>query len=115
MKCKYLQRLQNVAHDILTPDLPSPLQVCQAKTCAHASESEAQNSMTEGGRGQGGLFASAITIDKPNQHVVQRNSITVDDHGIVEARFTVLMPARGRKIQGRAATTLLTEVLVSGG
>ena len=53
MKCKYLQRLQNVAHDILTPDLPSPLQVCQAKRCAHASESEAQNSMTEGGRGQG--------------------------------------------------------------
>ena len=60
MKCKYLQRLQNVAHDILTPDLPSPLQVCQAKRCAHASESEAQNSMPEGGRGLRGAEARSV-------------------------------------------------------
>ena len=61
------------------------------------------------------MFANSITIDKPNQHVVQRNSITVDEYGVVEARFTVVMPGRGRKIQGRAASALLIEVLVSVG
>jgi predicted ABC-class ATPase len=74
-----------------------------------------QRSCYNKGGEQGGLFANSITIDKPNQHVVQRNSITVDEYGVVEARFTVVMPGRGRKIQGRAASALLIEVLVSVG
>jgi predicted ABC-class ATPase len=56
------------------------------------------------GTGKGGLIA----VDRPGQEVLERTSVRVDE-GWVEARLTVGLPARGRRVMGKAATTMLAE------
>ncbi len=55
------------------------------------------------GSGKSGL----LTILRPSQEVLARASLTVDEHGGVEARFRVGLPARGRRIDGEAAASML--------
>lgn len=57
-------------------------------------------------RGTGG--SGYINIDTPGQQVLQMNAVTVTRE-YVEARFTVGLPARGRKILGYQATYLLLD------
>lgn len=54
--------------------------------------------------------ARDLAIDAGGQVVVERTAATTDDGG-AELRFTAQLPGRGRTIMGRAAATLLTEVL----
>lgn len=49
-----------------------------------------------------------ISIDAPGQEVLRTNALTITDEW-VEARFTVGLPARGRRILGYQATELLLE------
>ena len=54
------------------------------------------------GSGKSGLIA----MDKPGQEILERSSIIVTGD-FVEARFVVGLPARGRRIMGRQAATML--------
>jgi predicted ABC-class ATPase len=58
------------------------------------------------GSGKSGLIA----IARPKQQVLERTAILIDDR-LVEARFSVGLPARGRSILGRQAAELLCEDL----
>lgn len=55
------------------------------------------------GSGKSGL----LDIDAPGQQILERTCINVDA-GAVEARFSVGLPANGRRIAGRQAADLLT-------
>ncbi len=63
---------------------------------------------------QGSGGSGQIRIDTPGQEVLPRSSIAFTSTH-VEARFTVGLPARGRTVLGRQATTLLCEALPSIG
>ena len=70
------------------------------------------------GTGRGG----EIRMEDPGQKVLPQTAVLVGTDGGVEARFTVGLPAAGRRILGRAASELLTrtvpalvaEVLLAG-
>lgn len=59
------------------------------------------------GSGKSGL----IEIDEPDQEVLARSCCSFDDQGIT-LRFSVGLPAAGRRVLGRAAITLLTDDLL---
>jgi predicted ABC-class ATPase len=58
------------------------------------------------GTGKSGLVA----IDSPGQEILERTALIVDDR-IVEARFVVGLPARGRTVMGREAGLILLELV----
>jgi len=58
------------------------------------------------GTGKSGL----ITIDKPNQEVLETTAMKVDNQA-VEARFCMGLPAQGRRILGRDAAAMFFEEL----
>ena len=60
---------------------------------------------------QGSGKSGELTILRPGQEVLKRAAVTVEPDGSVEARFRVGMPARGRRIMGDAAATLVTEAV----
>ncbi|CDJ66207.1 hypothetical protein, conserved, partial [Eimeria necatrix] len=67
----------------------------------------------EDGAHHGGWHDSkpdTIRIDKPGQYVFPRSSMVVNSE-YVEARCTIGLPARGRRIEGRRAATLLCSKL----
>ena len=66
----------------------------------------AKRASSNRGTGKSGLIA----IDTPGQEVLQRTSVLVDEE-IVEARFIVGLPAKGRKVLGRQAAAMLCENL----
>ncbi|MDY6143441.1 MAG: ABC-ATPase domain-containing protein [Arcanobacterium sp.] len=51
-----------------------------------------------------------IRIAHPGQEILERTSVIVDDEG-VEARFTVRLPAAGRRIRGREARSIFLDDL----
>lgn len=64
--------------------------------------------------GAGGGFNQAkggeMTVDAPGQQVVERTSVNISDQ-IVEARFTVGLPAKGRTVLGEWAHLTLVDNL----
>jgi predicted ABC-class ATPase len=60
-----------------------------------------------GGKPGGG----AIRMAAPGQEVLDQTAVRVGPDGGVEARFTVGLPAAGRRVLGRAAATLLLNEL----
>jgi predicted ABC-class ATPase len=58
------------------------------------------------GTGNSGL----ITIDKPGQAILERNSVIFSDH-CIELRFFIGLPADGRNIAGKIAEKMLLEEL----
>ncbi len=58
------------------------------------------------GTGKSGLIA----IDTPGQEILRRTSVIVDE-AIVEARFIAGLPAKGRKVLGKQAATMLCDDL----
>ncbi|CDJ37804.1 hypothetical protein, conserved [Eimeria tenella] len=67
----------------------------------------------EDGAHHGGWHDSkpdTIRIDKPGQYVFPRSSMIINSE-YVEARCTIGLPARGRRIEGRRAATLLCSKL----
>lgn len=62
-------------------------------------------------RGPGGTGHSGqISIARTGQEILERNSVVIDTEAI-EARFTVGLPAAGRRILGRAAITIFAEMI----
>ena len=61
-----------------------------------------------GNRGTGN--SGVISIDQPGQEILERSSIFVTD-SLVEARFTMGLPAFGRRIAGRQAESMFFEEL----
>ena len=53
--------------------------------------------------------SGAIEIEAPGQEVVAQTAVVVAEDGSLEARFTVGLPAAGRRVLGHKAVTLLTE------
>ncbi len=54
-----------------------------------------------------------IAMVDPGQVVLPNTAVIVGPGGTVEARFTVGLPARGRRVLGRQAETLLLEIVPS--
>ena len=69
---------------------------------------EAAVRLCRGNRGTGN--SGAISIDKPGQEILDRTSLFVDK-STVEARFTVGLPAFGRRVSGNHARAILFEEL----
>ena len=59
-----------------------------------------------GGTGRSGQ----VSIARAGQEILERNSVLIDEN-MVEARFTVGLPAAGRRILGRAAQAIFLEFL----
>jgi len=53
--------------------------------------------------------SGAIEIETPGQEVVAHTAVIVAENGSLEARFTVGLPASGRRVLGKEAVALLTE------
>lgn len=54
--------------------------------------------------------AREFSLPTPGQEILARSSVVVDTHR-VHVRFTFQFPAAGRRVKGRAAARLLTDVL----
>lgn len=60
------------------------------------------------GSGKSGM----LTILSPGQEVLTRSSMRIGAEGEVEARFRVGLPARGRRIDGKGAATLVGDAMM---
>jgi predicted ABC-class ATPase len=49
-----------------------------------------------------------IAMEHPGQNVMRQTAVMVDPNGGLEARFTVGLPAKGRRVNGCAAVELMT-------
>jgi predicted ABC-class ATPase len=72
------------------------------------SVERAIRSVVRGNRGSGG--SGRVEIQRTSQVVLPRSSMVVE-HGYVEARMAIGLPARGRSVDARAARTVLLEEL----
>jgi predicted ABC-class ATPase len=68
----------------------------------------AADRIATGKRGSGG--SGIIAIDRPGQEILERTSMLIAGPDL-EARFVVGLPARGRRIDGKAAAAMLCEEL----
>jgi predicted ABC-class ATPase len=59
---------------------------------------------------QGSGKSGVIEIDRPGQEVLKRSSMVIKD-GYIEARFLVGLPAFGRRIAGKIAAQMFSEVI----
>ena len=66
-----------------------------------------------GGTRRGSGRSGQISVLRPGPDVSSRSAVRVHPDGDVEVRFTVGLPARGRRILGREAWALLTEDLAA--
>ena len=60
-------------------------------------------------RGTG--HSGEVRVDQPGQEVLETSAVVFTEGAGVEARLTVGLPARGRRIAGREAAAVLTEAL----
>jgi predicted ABC-class ATPase len=70
---------------------------------ARAFSTRARDSSTSRGTGRSG----EIAMEHPGQKVMPQTAVMVDAEGGVEARFTVGLPADGRRVKGKAAVELM--------
>ena len=59
---------------------------------------------------EGSGKSGVIEIDPPGQEVLKRSSVIIKD-GCIEVRFLVGLPAFGRRIAGKAAARIFSEVI----
>ena len=62
-------------------------------------------------RGTGSGRSGEIAMADPGQVVIRNTAVLVGADGTIEARFTIGLPAAGRRILGRAAERLLLDTL----
>jgi len=74
-----------------------------SRAFAHACRAASQ-------RGQGSGKSGLIHMHMPGQEILERSAVVVTPD-FVEARFTVGLPANGRRIRGRHAADLLTQIV----
>jgi predicted ABC-class ATPase len=48
-----------------------------------------------------------VTMEHPGQKTLPQTAVLVDRHGAIEARFTVGLPAKGRRVDGQQAADML--------
>jgi predicted ABC-class ATPase len=60
-------------------------------------------------RGRGTGKSGEIRMESPGQEVLPQTAVLVSREGGIEARFTVGLPAQGRRVLGREAARLLLE------
>ncbi len=72
---------------------------------ARAFARQARQLFSRRGTGKSG----EIQIEAPGQQVMANTAVQIHMDGTVEARFTVGLPAQGRRVLGRQAAILLTE------
>ena len=60
-------------------------------------------------RSKGSGKSGEIRMEAPGQEVLRQTAVGVGPEGDVEARFTVGLPARGRRVMGQEAVRILTE------
>ena len=92
------------AYPVNTYDRPSRRRALATYLAGEFSRAAAGAQLQRTGSGKSGQ----IEIDLPGQQILERTCIQIDS-GIVEARFTVGLPAAGRRILGEAAATLLCD------
>jgi predicted ABC-class ATPase len=61
------------------------------------------------GRGSG--RSGRIAMASPGQLVLPQSAVRIDDAGEIEARFTLGLPARGRRVMGREAARIFREIV----
>ena len=76
-------------------------------SCFLAKAFSRHASRLSGRRGSG--RSGEIRIEAPGQQVLANTAVQVHNDGSVEARFTVGLPAQGRRVLGRQASRLLLE------
>ncbi len=76
-------------------------------TAAYLARSFARAARTSGSTRAGTGHSGEIRMLDPGQVVIGQSALQLDDEGVLEARFTVGLPARGRRIDGHAARELL--------
>ena len=76
-------------------------------SCFLAKAFSRHASRLSGRRGSG--RSGKIRIEPPGQQVLANTAVQVHNDGSVEARFTVGLPAQGRRVLGRQASRLLLE------
>jgi predicted ABC-class ATPase len=92
-----------------------PGEVCRAgpraigTACLLARRFGAEAGRGSGVRGTG--KSGEIRIEAPGQEVLDSTAVFVREDGSLEARFTVGLPASGRRILGREAAKLLLDVV----
>eukprot|EP01084_Bolivina_argentea_P194752 334214_1 len=72
-----------------------------------AAREAGADARTEGG-GWHGCKGGEIMIDCPGQQVFERTAVHISQDGVVEARFTLALPAQGRTICGEWANAIMT-------
>ncbi|MEM9080863.1 MAG: ABC-ATPase domain-containing protein [Verrucomicrobiota bacterium] len=72
----------------------------------HAFHAACAKTKEKLGSGKSGLLA----IDRPGQQLLQRTAVEILSSKTI-VRFSAGLPANGRRIQGRSAATLLTELI----
>lgn len=87
--------------------LPGPRAVGTACVLARRFRNEAGRGSGVRGTGKSG----EIRMEAPGQEVLHTTAVMVKEDGSLEARFTVGLPASGRRILGREAARLLLEVV----
>ena len=75
-----------------------------ASLLARRFDEAARGTTIRRGSGKSGL----IEIETPGQEVLAQTAVIVGEHGTVEARFRVGLPAQGRRARGLEAIALLT-------
>jgi predicted ABC-class ATPase len=64
-------------------------------------------------RNRGSGKSGEILVLEPTQEVLARSSVELGEHGAVLVRFRVGLPARGRRILGRAAAELIANAVAA--
>ena len=75
-----------------------------ASLLAKRFDEVARGTMVRRGSGKSGL----LEIESQGQAVLAQTAVIVGEHGTVEARFRIGLPAQGRRVSGHAAIALLT-------
>ena len=92
-----------------------PRKVCIPGSRAHGTAAllarRFQVSAVRLARGKGTGKSGEIRMEAPGQEVLPQTAVRVAPDGGIEARFTVGLPARGRRVMGREAVRLLLEVV----
>lgn len=101
---------------LLRPEYTTlPMEACSPESRARGTASllarqfaeEARKHSPRKGTGKSG----EIRIEAPGQEVLRQTAVLLEPDGSVEARFTVGLPARGRRIMGQEAVGLLLEAV----
>ncbi|MGN0097661.1 MAG: P-loop domain-containing protein [Corynebacterium sp.] len=93
--------------DVDTADIPDIPDIPVRDHLTRRIASSLREHNPSGGKGSGFL-----AVDTPGQQVLDRSSVVISvPDNRVTVRLEVALPAQGRRIRGRAAATLLCEVL----